>query len=141
MLIRGDDLWEILQENVNPYHYGKIAGNCWACDAYMPGLGAQINSDGRRQVKAYCARCHSQLTSVLKIPRSLRERVPVIGHSMNARPCEVRGCDSLYSQDHHILPVSIDSEWAWRYPTVCLCEHHHRLWHQMTGLATGGSND
>ena len=139
MLIQ-DDLWEILQENINPYHLDRIHENCRRCDAFNHGLGAQINADGRRQVNAYCVRCHTKITSVLKIPRSLREKVPVISHSMNARPCVVRGCDSPYSQDHHIFPQSIDYEYAWLYPTVSLCEHHHRLWHDMTGIATGGSN-
>lgn len=134
--INDDELREIISENVNKYHRDEIFSDCWQCGQNYPGLGAQVNADGRIQIKAYCTCCdHALHLGPLRVPKELRERIPIIKKSVgDLRACSYRGCSSPYSQTHHILPSSIDWEESCRFPTVPLCVEHHALWHKLTGL-------
>jgi hypothetical protein len=131
------DLFEIIVETINPYHYEVITEHrCIRCKAHEKALGANRCADGRIQVKTYCGACGCELTGPLKLRKGMAEKFPIIREN-NHRPCSVRGCTSAYSQMHHVMPTSIDSELSETYPMIDLCVYHHTLWHHVTRIATG----
>jgi hypothetical protein len=140
-LLRIDaEMADRLRETISPHHQMEIFGRiCPRCYSLERGLGAYRHSDGRRQGRAICIECGEVMTSWLKLPKGLVDILPIVKEPDYYEPCSVRGCGQPYSQDHHVFPRSIDSDLAFRYPTVSLCEHHHRLWHNKTGIATGRS--
>jgi hypothetical protein len=134
------EIEDVLLETISPKEHDRVftyaCGNCYSSKR---GLGALRCSDGRVQVRAYCQRCGSRLSDVLKLPKGLASHVPIAEEAWRHYPCSVKGCQEEYSQEHHVMPQSIDFKLAYTYPTVFLCERHHRLWHDKTGIATGRS--
>lgn len=138
-LIRVDDkeLIEWLQENNSTGNFDPDAeSTCWECGSHEIGLGGLVQTDGRIAIKFYCAKCHRSQSGALRVPEIIRNAIGLLIHKKH-QPCQVQGCGQAYSQAHHILPKSVDWDLAWIYPTVNLCVFHHRLWHDMTGIATG----
>ena len=118
----------------NPSKHGDLLRRrCRKCGNDRLGLGGYLQRDGRIAVRMYCADCFRVQTTDLKVPDEIRNIVGIACGNVG-KPCQVHGCGDVYSQRHHILPWCIDSEMAWRYPTVYLCVYHHRLWHEKTGI-------
>jgi hypothetical protein len=137
-VVEANGLLEWLEENNSPANLRYIYDHpCTHCSYPKTGLGGLRQSDGRIAVKVYCARCHRAISGSLRVPDALRDRISIIREKKH-HPCQVDGCSDIFSQTHHVFPHSIDWELSWKYPTIYLCEYHHRLWHQKTGIATGG---
>ena len=134
------EIQEALLETISPKEHERVfTYACYNCYSSDRGLGALRCSDGRVQVRAYCRECGARLSDVLKLPKGMSTHVPIAEEAWRHYPCSVQDCPEQYSQEHHVMPRSVDSTLAWIYPTVYLCEHHHRLWHNKTGIATGRS--
>jgi hypothetical protein len=133
----GDELLEWMLENNHQANLEAIlfASSC-GCGSADTGIGGVRQIDGRMFYKLFCDNCRRSRSGALRVPKQLREVIGTI-KERDGTPCEVRSCKERFSQTHHVFPSSIDWQLARDYPTIQLCEHHHRLWHQMTGVATG----
>ena len=133
----GGELLEWMLENNHQANLEPLlsASPC-GCRSADTGIGGVRQIDGRVFYKLFCDNCGRSRSGALRVPKQLQEAIATIKERDGA-PCEVRSCKERFSQTHHIFPSSIDWQLSTDYPTVQLCEHHHRLWHQMTGVATG----
>lgn len=127
-------LREIIKLDDQRRIFDYVCPSCWG-PVRNRQLGALECRDGRKLVYGYCSDCWYKVTDSLPMPDGLRDRVPIIEYTYDQhRPCQVRGCDSQYSQAHHIIPREISREWREKYPTVDLCIACHERWHDLTGL-------
>lgn len=122
----------IMRDNPSKY-WELLSDTCRRCRSRSIGLGGYLQRDGRIAVRMYCGDCYRVQTTDLKVPEEIRAAVGIIWRN-DGEPCSVQGCGEVYSQEHHVLPKSVDADMAYRYPTVWLCVYHHSLWHEMTGI-------